>query len=57
MNNKKWQCIFCAYIYDEAVGDPQHGLAPGTAWADIPEDWFCPDCGATKADFELMEAD
>ena len=45
----------CGYIYDEALGDPDEGIAPGTPWEDIPEDWFCPDCGASKEDFEMVE--
>ena len=38
----------CGYIYDESLGDPEEGIAPGTAWEDIPEDWYCPDCGPLK---------
>ena len=52
---KKWQCFFCGYIYDEAAGDPDGGVAPGTRWDDIPDDWVCPGCGAGKADFAMME--
>ncbi len=52
---KKWQCIICGYIYDEAVGDPEHGIAPGTRWEDVPEDWTCPDCGVAKGDFEMVQ--
>jgi len=52
---KKWQCIVCGYIYDEAEGDPDGGVAPGTRWEDVPGDWVCPDCGAAKADFIMME--
>ncbi|HEY9150666.1 MAG TPA: rubredoxin [Gammaproteobacteria bacterium] len=52
---KKWECIVCGFIYDEAEGLPDEGIAPGTAWADIPEDWECPDCGVSKADFEMVE--
>ncbi len=52
---KKWKCIVCGYIYDEAKGAPAEGLAPGTRWADIPEDWSCPDCGSLKSDFEMVE--
>ena len=52
---KKYQCIICGFTYDEAVGWPEDGLLPGTKWDDIPEDWACPDCGATKADFEMVE--
>jgi rubredoxin len=52
---KTWQCIVCGFIYDEAKGLPQDGIAAGTAWADIPEDWECPDCGVAKADFEMVQ--
>lgn len=52
---KKWQCVLCGFIYDEVVGLPLEGIAPGTAWQDIPEDWICPDCAAAKADFEMAE--
>ncbi len=52
---KKWQCLFCSFEYDEALGLPDHGIAPGTAWADVPGDWACPDCGAVKADFQMIE--
>ena len=49
----KWQCIVCGFIYDEAKGLPEDGIAAGTRWEDIPEDWACPDCGIAKADFEM----
>ena len=52
---KKYECMMCGYIYDEALGDPDEGIAPGTTWEDIPEDWYCPDCGASKEDFEMVE--
>lgn len=52
---KVWQCILCGYIYDEEAGDEDHGLAPGTAWADVPADFICPECQATKADFVMVE--
>ena len=52
---KKYECMMCGYIYDEALGDPDEGIAPDTAWEDIPEDWYCPDCGASKEDFEMVE--
>ena len=42
---KKYQCIVCGYIYDEALGAPEDGIAPGTAWADVPENWACPSAG------------
>ncbi|WP_334161028.1 rubredoxin [Phenylobacterium sp.] len=52
---KTWQCRTCGYIFDEAAGDPAEGLAPGTRWADIPDDWVCPMCGTAKADFDMVE--
>ena len=52
---KTWQCILCAFVYDEAAGLPEDGIAPGTRWADVPETFGCPDCSATKADFEMIE--
>ena len=42
---KRLMCLGCGCLYDEARGLPEHGLAPGTRWADIPDDWACPDCG------------
>ena len=53
--SKKFRCLVCEHIYDPALGDPDSGIAPGTAFEDIPEDWMCPDCGATKADFEPID--
>ncbi len=52
---KSWRCILCGWIYDEAAGVPEDGIAPGTRWADVAESWVCPDCGAMKIDFELVE--
>ena len=52
---KKYICTLCGWEYDPAVGDPDSGIAPGTAFEDIPEDWVCPVCGASKADFETSE--
>ena len=52
---KKYLCIICGYIYDESKGDPDFGIEPGTLWADVPDDWVCPECGATKSDFEVVE--
>jgi rubredoxin len=49
---RKYECIVCGYIYDEAEGCPDDGIAPGTRWEDVPEDWLCPDCGVGKEDFE-----
>ncbi|MEH6361012.1 MAG: rubredoxin [Amylibacter sp.] len=51
---KRWQCLACSYIYDEAKGWPEDGITPGTRWDDIPEDWICPECGASKDDFEMI---
>lgn len=51
----KWRCIACGYIYDPAVGDPDGGIAAGTAFEDIPEDWVCPECGVGKEDFEKVD--
>jgi len=52
---KTWQCILCAFVYDEEAGFPEEGIAPGTRWADVPENFGCPDCSAKKADFEMIE--
>jgi len=52
---KRWHCVLCAFEYDEALGLPDEGIAAGTRWADVPESWSCPDCSATKADFEMVE--
>lgn len=52
---KQWQCIICRWVYDEAAGDPDHGIAPGTRWEDVPEEWSCPECGVFKKDFEMVE--
>lgn len=54
---KKWQCVVCGYVYNEAEGDPEHGVAPGTRWEAVPEDWSCPECGVSKSDFEMVEID
>ncbi|MGU9956647.1 MAG: rubredoxin [Arenicellales bacterium WSBS_2016_MAG_OTU3] len=48
-------CVICGYVYDEEQGAPDDGLAPGTLWKDVPDTWKCPDCEATKTDFELIE--
>ena len=52
---KVWQCIVCGFIYDESLGIAHDGIAPGTRFADIPDDWECPDCGVAKADFDMVE--
>ena len=53
-NMKKYACP-CGYVYDEAVGDPDNGVAAGTTWENVPEDWVCPLCGVGKDDFEPYE--
>lgn len=52
---RRYVCRVCGYIYDEALGDPDGGLSPGTRFEDIPEDWECPDCGVSKSDFEPLK--
>ena len=52
---KKYICNVCQWVYDPEVGDPDSGIAPGTAFEDIPDDWVCPLCGVTKEDFDLIE--
>jgi len=52
---KTWQCALCAFVYDEAQGMPEEGIAPGTRWEDVPETWSCPDCAAAKGDFIMVE--
>jgi rubredoxin len=51
---QKYICTSCGFIYDPVDGDPDGGIPPGTAFEDIPDDWFCPVCGARKRDFELL---
>lgn len=52
---KTWMCLICGWLYDEAAGAPEHGIAPGTLWADVPMNWTCPECGARKEDFEMVD--
>ena len=49
---EKYVCSVCGYVYDPAVGDPDNGVEPGTAWEDVPEDWTCPRCSVGKENFE-----
>lgn len=51
---EKWVCQICGYVYDEAAGDPDSGIAPGTKFSAIPADWVCPLCGVGKDSFEKM---
>ncbi len=52
---KKYVCKVCGWIYDEELGDPDQGIAPGTKFEDLPEDFVCPLCGVGKDEFEVME--
>jgi rubredoxin-NAD+ reductase len=51
---QKYECLACGYVYDPAQGDPDGGIAPGTSFADLPDDWACPECGAGKGMFEAI---
>ncbi len=53
-NLEQYECMTCGIIYSEAAGLPDEGIPPGTKWADIPDDWTCPECGTGKFDFELV---
>ena len=55
MNMDKYVCDVCGYIYDPAVGDPDNGIEPGTAFEDLPEDWLCPLCGVGKDEFSKVD--
>jgi rubredoxin len=55
LTSQQWICTSCGFIYDPADGDPDGGIPSGTAFEDIPDDWFCPVCGARKKDFEKYE--
>ncbi len=52
---KQYMCVLCGFIYDEEKGCPADNIAPATKWEDVPADWFCPECGAKKEDFEMVE--
>jgi rubredoxin len=52
---KTWMCLICGFIYDEAAGLPEEGIPPATRWEDVPINWTCPECGARKEDFEMVE--
>jgi rubredoxin len=52
---KTYMCLICGFIYDEEAGLPEEGIAPGTRWEEVPPNWVCPECGARKEDFELVE--
>lgn len=48
-------CAICEWVYDEAEGDPQNGIAPGTPWDQVPDTWHCPQCGIDKSAFDLLD--
>ena len=50
-----YRCPVCDYVYDEAKGAEREGFPAGTPWDEVPDDWCCPDCGAAKSDFEMVE--
>ena len=52
---KRYLCVVCGFIYDEKEGCPEEGIAAGTRWDDVPENWTCPECGASKDDFKMIE--
>jgi rubredoxin len=51
----QWECGICGYIYNEELGSPEHGIAPGTLWMDLPAEWRCPMCGVAKDQFTMIE--
>lgn len=51
---RKWECVICGFVYEEEAGLPEDGIAAGTRWEDVPEDWECPDCGIGKSDFDML---
>jgi rubredoxin len=51
----KYRCVVCGYIYDPGKGDPESGIEPGVSFEELPDDWVCPICGATKDQFEKVE--
>ncbi len=55
MEFKSYMCLICGWIYDEEAGLPEEGIAPGTKWEDVPVNWTCPECGARKEDFEMVQ--
>ena len=55
MSFNKYECSICGFIYDEELGLPDEGIAAGTKWDDIPDDWQCPDCSVGKSDFDMVQ--
>lgn len=52
---ERYYCLVCGYIYDPQYGDPKSGINPGTPFEELPDDWVCPQCGASKDNFEKFE--
>ncbi len=52
---KKYRCIVCGWVYDEYLGASKEGTELAQKWENIPEDWVCPDCGASKSEFEIVK--
>jgi rubredoxin len=52
---KQYLCLLCGLVYNEELGWPEDGILPGTPWSDVPEDWVCPECGAGKRDFVMVQ--
>ncbi|MBM3298697.1 MAG: rubredoxin [Deltaproteobacteria bacterium] len=51
----RYECTVCGYVYDPAEGDPEHQVEPGTAFEQLPDNWFCPNCGVGKEFFEIVK--
>ena len=52
---REYVCVICGFVYREVEGLPEEGFPPGTSWDDIPDNWVCPECGASKEDFEMVQ--
>jgi rubredoxin len=50
----KYKCLVCGWVYDPEIGDPESGVAAGTAFESLPDDWVCPICGAAKSEFNEL---
>lgn len=51
---QKYKCVICGFIYDPEIGDPDSGIQPGVDFKDLPDDYFCPICGASKDEFVII---
>ena len=54
-NMSRYKCTICGYVYDPAIGDEENGVKAGTAFEDLPDDWTCPECGASQDQFEPID--